>query len=147
MAFSKKTPPTSKTNEGGLKSELSTFLRDSSTYLRLRGELFSIEAKEAAQIYSKKLSYLLIGCGLALFGYITLISSLIGIIGNLFSGADFTLANWAGAALLIALVHIILGTIFILKGRALGSGKSLFEYTRSELQTEKTWLNQTNKRS
>ena len=147
MAFGKKTSPTSETNEGGLKSELSTFLRDSSTYLRLRGELFSIEAKEAGQTYRKKLNYTLAGWFLALFGYITLVTSLIGILGLLFSDADFTLANWIGAALSVALVHIILGTILILKGRALGAGKPLFEYTRSELQTEKTWLNQTNKRS
>ena len=132
----------------GLKAELSTFLRESSAYLQLRGKLFSIEAKEAGKIYGSKFGMVAIGLAITAVGYLLILTSLIGIIGAaLDEQAEVTLRNWTGATLILSTVHLILGIILFKKGQGKKVDQDLFEYTRNELKNEQEWLKQKNKRS
>jgi uncharacterized membrane protein YqjE len=130
----------------GLKSEATSFMRDASAYLRLRSELFSIEAKEAGQVYGKKSALLVIGGGLILLSYLLLLAALIGLIAAaLDPDSQISLMNWIGSSLIFSAVHLIIGFILLKKGKKIGAEQKLFEYTRNELQQEQQWLKHTKK--
>lgn len=137
---SRRTEPTPG-SETGLKEEFRAFLDDASSHLRTRGELFGIEAKEAAASCSRKFALAAFGFGTLAVGYLLVIASLVGIIGSLFAGSDFSLANWTGAALLLGIIHLVLAFLILQKARKAGKDAALFEYTLAELRKDQQWLN------
>lgn len=143
MAFGKKSPSQAGAEESpsGLKAELTSFLQDASAYLKLRGELFTIEAKEAGQTYGKKVGLVVAGGVLMLLAYLLILVAMIGIIATtLDSSSELTFTNWIGATLILAAVHLLAGFLIFRKGRKIGVDQELFEYTRSEIQNEQQWL-------
>ena len=139
MAFRKKDPSDSPPD--GLRQEFLEFLKDSGRYLCTRGELFGIEAKEAAEVYRRK--FRAAGCGfvsLAL-GYLLTTAAVVGILGSLFAGAGVTLANWTGASLVVATLHFVVAVIALRRARQIGRQAALFEYTSGEFRNDQQWLN------
>ncbi len=139
MAFGR-SKPSSGDSSPGLRHELTSFLREASSFAQLRGELLGIEAKEAAEIYGKKTGLIVIGGIFLLLGHLLLIAGLVGTLGSALAGDPFSLANWTGAALILTAIHVIAGVILIRKGRKIGSTSELFEYSRSELKKDQEWL-------
>jgi len=130
----------------GLKAEVSSFLRETSAYLQLRSQLFSIEAKEAGQVYRKKTFFLFTGGILLFFSYSLLLAALIGMSAALLNAdSKLTFSGWIGASLIFSFIHFILGLFLFQKGRKYGAGQAFFEYTRNELQKEQEWVKQTKK--
>ncbi len=131
----------------GLKAEVSSFFKEASAYLQLRSELFTIEAKEAGQVYGKKSSLVLLSAGLLLISYLLLLAALIGILAAALDPEQtLTLANWTGASLILAALHLILGFLLFKKAKKIGQDQRFFEYTRNELQKEQEWLKHKKKR-
>lgn len=139
MAFGRN-KPSPDDSSSGLKQEMTSFFKDASSYARIRGELLAIEAKEAAGIYGKKLGLVIAGAVLLLVGYLILTAGLVGIIGTALAGKSFTLANWTGACLIVAGVHLLTGVLLLRKGRKNDPGSPAFEYTRSEFKKDQEWL-------
>jgi len=128
----------------GLKSEVTSFLKDSTAYLQLRSQLFSIEAKEAGLVYRKKSKLLLAGLAVLSFAYGLLIVALIGLVGQMLdANAEASLGGWIGATLIFSFIHLLIGLFIYFKGRKYGAGQVLFEYTRNELQKEQEWVKET----
>jgi uncharacterized membrane protein YqjE len=132
-----------KKEASGLKAEFSAFVHDALAYLQLRGSLFSIEAKEAGQIYGKKFGFIIAGVILLLLGYLLLIAGGIGIIAlALNPDTAISWQNWIGGAFILSAVHFLPGIILLRKGLKSTVDRELFEYTRNELKKEQEWLKQ-----
>jgi len=127
----------------GLKAELSAFMQEAVAYLQLRGSLFSIEAKEAGQIYGKKFGLIIVGVILLVLGYLLLLTGGIGTIA-LALNPDISISwrNWIGGALILSAAHLLPGIILLRKGLKSKIDQELFEYTRNELKKEQEWLKQ-----
>ena len=138
MGFGRK-KPSSDESSSGLKEELGAFIDEASTHARIRGELFAIEAREATKIYGRKFGLTVAGIICLATGYLVLLFGLIGLLGFFFEGSSFSLANWTGAAFTIALLHLVIGTFLIKKGKKLGRDTPIFEYTRNEFKKDQQW--------
>lgn len=139
MAF-RRTKPSSEGDSPSLKQELGSLIGEASTHVRVRGELFAIEAKEAAGIYKRKLALSLTGLICLIIGYLLILGAGVGILGGLFAGVGFSLSNWIGAALILSLVHLILGVLVLKKGRKMSESSPTFEYTLNELKKDQKWI-------
>ena len=132
-----------KKEASGLKAELSAFVQDAVAYLQLRGSLFSIEAREAGQIYGKKFGFIIAGVVLLVLGYLLLLAGGIGIIAlALNPETAISWQNWIGGALILAAAHLLPGIILLRIGLKSKVDQELFEYTRNELKKEQEWLKQ-----
>ncbi len=124
-----------------MKAEITSFLQEASAYLKLKSELFTIEAKEAGLFYRKKIYLLLLSIALLLIGYLLLLVSLIGILSAALNpNTHLTLANWTGASLILAALHLISAFILFKQAQKIGLNQDLFPYTRDELLKEQEWL-------
>ena len=129
----------------GLKEEFGAFIDEASNHARIRGELFAIEAKEAAELYGRKFRFTVAGLACLTIGYLLIISGLIGLLGFLLEGLSFSLLNWTGAAFAIAILHLIVGAILIKKGKNSDKNSRIFEYTRKEFKKDQQWIRQEKK--
>ena len=68
-------------------------------------------------------------------------AALVGILGSLFSGSGFSLANWTGAALILGAIHLAAAVVILRKARALAKDLRAFEYTLDEFRKDQAWLN------
>jgi len=127
--------------EPGLTGEFRAFLNETSAHLRTRGELFGIEAREAAASYSRKFALAALGFATLAVAYLLILSAIIGLLGSLFSGAGLSLANWIGAALILAALHLIIAFVALQKSRKAGKEAAHFEHTLAELRKDQQWLN------
>lgn len=145
MAFGRK-KPSSESSSPGLKRELGELLEEASSHARVRGELFTIEAKEAAEIYGRKFGISIAALAFLLTGYLLGLAATVGLLGSLFSGSGFSLANWTGASFLIAAIHFIVGVLLLKKGKQTGQNFPAFEYTRNEFKKDQQWIKEERKR-
>lgn len=139
MPFHKK--DSSEPPHDGIRQEFREFLEDSGRHLRTRGELFGIEAKEAAAVYRRKALLTGAGLGALAVAYLLTLAALIGILGSLFAQSGFSLANWTGATLLLAALHFVAALAALSKARRIGRDATLFKYTREEFRKDQEWLN------
>lgn len=144
MGFGRKNS-SSDENSSGLKEELGALVDQASTHARVRGELFAIEAKEAAEIYGRKFGLTMAGLTCLAIGYLLILAGVIGLLGAFFEDSSLSLANWTGAAFAIALLHLTLGAVLIKMGRKSGRETRIFEYTRNELKKDQQWIRQEKK--
>ena len=93
----------------GIKEELSAFSKEAGIYLKGRTELLAIESQEAGRILGKRLAVLIMGIGALLVSYLSFLAAVIYLLGKWFDQlGGALLPNWAGAALLITIVHLII---------------------------------------
>ena len=132
----------------GLKEELSAFSKEASIYLKGRTELLALEGKEAGRILGRRLTVLVIGIGALIVSYLAFLITVIYLLGQWFEhlGAGL-LANWAGAALLMTIAHLIIAFICFKTQRKMGKTDQLFEYTRAEWQKDQQWIQNDEKQS
>ncbi|MDB2673497.1 phage holin family protein [Akkermansiaceae bacterium] len=145
MGFGRK-KSSSDENASGLKEELGAFIDEAFSHARIRGELFAIEAKEAAGIYGRKFGFTVAGLVCLAIGYLLIVSGLIGLLGFLLEGLSLSLLNWTGAAFAIAILHLIVGAVLIKKGKKSDQNTRVFEYTRNEFKKDQQWIRQEKKR-
>ena len=132
----------------GIKEELSAFLKEAGIYLKGRTELLALEGKEAGRILGRRLAVLLIGIGALIVSYLAFLITVIYLVGQWFDHlGDGLLANWAGAALLITIAHLIIAFICFKTQRKMGKTDQLFEYTRAEWQKDQQWIQNDEKQS
>lgn len=132
----------------GIKEELSAFSKEAGIYLKGRTELLALEGKEAGRILGRRLTVLLIGIGALIVSYLAFLITVIYLVGQWFDHlGDGLLANWAGAALLITIAHLIIAFICFKTQRKIGKTDQLFEYTRAEWQKDQQWIQNDEKQS
>ena len=144
MGFGQKNS-SSDENSSGLKEDLGAFVDKASAHARVRAELFMIEAKEAAEVYGRKFHFTVIGTVSLTIGYSLFLVGVIGLLGFSLDGSSVSLKNWTGVALGIAILHLIIGTVFIKKSKKFSKGRPIFEYTRNELKRDQQWTRQKKK--
>jgi len=138
----------SSNQSSGIKEELSAFSKEAGIYLKGRTELLAIESQEAGRILGKRLAFLIVGIGALLVSYLTLITAVIYLLGKWFHHlGGGLLANWAGAALLITIVHLIVAFVCFRTQRKIGQKDQLFEYTRAEWKNDQQWIQNDEKQS
>ena len=110
MAFRRASPTPDKSP--GIKEELSAFSKEAGIYLKGRTELLALEGEEAGRILGRRLAVLIIGIGALIVSYLAFLITVIYLLGQWFEhlGAGL-LANWAGAALLMTIAHLIIAFI------------------------------------
>lgn len=132
----------------GIKEELSAFSKEAGIYLKGRTELLALEGKDAGRILGRRLTVLLIGIGALIVSYLAFLITVIYLVGQWFDHlGDGLLANWAGAALLITIAHLIIAFICFKTQRKIGKTDQLFEYTRAEWQKDQQWIQNDEKQS
>ncbi|MCH1510095.1 MAG: phage holin family protein [Akkermansiaceae bacterium] len=132
----------------GTKEELSAFSKQAGIYLKSRTELLALEGKEAGRILGRRLTVLIIGIGALIVSYLAFLITVIYLVGQWFDQlGDGLFANWAGAALLITIVHLIIAFICFKTQRKIGKTDQLFEYTRAEWQKDQQWIQNDEKQS
>jgi len=132
----------------GIREELSAFSKEASIYLKGRTELLALEGKEAGRILGRRLTVLIIGIGALIVSYLAFLITVIYLLGQWFDHlGDGLLANWAGAALLITIAHLIIAFICFKTQRKMGKTDQLFEYTRAEWQKDQQWIQNDEKQS
>ena len=127
----------------GVRATFSSFADGLRQYLLARGELLSIESREAARVAGRKgtLAFLL-ACAV-FFGYALLLTAAVALVGHwlgtILPGA-WSQFGWQTAAVLAGLLHLGAAALCY---RALRQPPSepLFEVTRSEFQKDRQWLN------
>ena len=146
MAFRRASPTPDKSP--GIKEELSAFSKEAGIYLKGRTELLALEGEEAGRILGRRLAVLIIGIGALIVSYLAFLITVIYLIGQWFEhlGAGL-LANWAGAALLMTIAHLIIAFICFKTQRKMGKTDQLFEYTRAEWQKDQQWIQNDEKQS
>ncbi|MGE9266942.1 MAG: phage holin family protein [Verrucomicrobiales bacterium] len=113
---------------------------DLGAYLRLRSELFLIESKEAASLLGRRAAFLLIALFCALAGYVLLVATAILLLGRWFASlGEHALAGAGGAALLIAILHLLAAAGLFIACRKKPSPQ-LYEFTKSEWEKDRQWL-------
>ena len=114
-----------------------------SSFLAARMELASIEAKEAAEIGTRKILFVLGTVTSALLGWLLLLASLTVVFGifvdQWFARGVSWLSGYAVILFIFASLHFLVAAIclqiFKKKSRV-----TLFELTREEIQKDKQWL-------
>jgi len=146
MAFRRASPTPDKSP--GIKEELSAFSKEAGIYLKGRTELLALEGEEAGRILGRRLAVLIIGIGALIVSYLAFLITVIYLLGQWFEhlGAGL-LANWAGAALLMTIAHLIIALICFKTQRKMGKTDQLFEYTRAEWQKDQQWIQNDEKQS
>ena len=132
----------------GIKEELSAFSKEAGIYLKGRTELLTLEGKEAGRILGRRLAVLIIGIGALIVSYLAFLITVIYLLGQWFGRlGDGLLMNWAGAALLITIAHLMIAFICFKTQRKMGKTEQLFEYTRAEWQKDQQWIQNDEKKS
>lgn len=146
MAFRRASPTPNKST--GIKEELSAFSKEAGIYLKSRTELLALEGEEAGRILGRRLAVLIIGIGALIVSYLAFLITVIYLLGQWFEHlGDGLLANWAGAALLMTIAHLIIAFICFKTQSKIGKTDQLFEYTRAEWQKDQQWIQNDEKQS
>lgn len=126
----------------GLREQITSLILGIKAYVGARGELLAIEGKEASAIMGRKVGLGGLGFFFLFVGYLILLVSLIGIVGQFLEPETrIQFRGWIGASLIIAGVHFLSGFFLFLAQRRIGRGVTLLEVTRAEFQKDKQWLN------
>jgi len=132
----------------GIKEELSAFSKEAGSYLKGRTELLTLEGKEAGRLLGRRLAVLLIGIGALIVSYLAFLITVIYLLGQWLDHlGDGLLVNWAGAALLITIAHLMIAFICFKSQKKMGKTEQLFEYTRAEWQKDQQWIQNDEKKS
>lgn len=144
MPFSQsKTPPDA--SGSGLKDEIASVARNAGGYLQARAELLAIEGEEATSIISKRLVSKMIAAFSLGIAYLSILIAGIALGGtHIAQIVEHPLANWMGLTFATGSIHLAIGLLFRVKARAKNT-LPLFEYTRSEWEKDKQWIQQQNK--
>ena len=126
----------------GLREQIISLILGIKAYSRARGELLAIEGKEAATIIGRKAGLGGLGLFFLLVGYLTLLVSLIGIVGQyLEPETRIQFRGWVGGSLIISGVHLLIGFFLLVVQKRIGRGVTLLEVTRAEFKKDRQWLN------
>ncbi len=136
------TPPSEE--EEGIKQGVSKLAKDAGDYLKIRGELFAIEAQEASKIFKKQGTAFGIAAFFGIVAYLLIMTSLVGITTYFLSQkGEGLFFGWIGSSLIIGGIHLLLSVMFIMRGRQKPQ-KPLFEYTRQEWSNDQEWIKSKN---
>ena len=141
MGFGRK-KSSSDDSSSGLRGDLGAFVERASAHTRARAELFSIEAKEAIEVYGRKFYLTILGSLCLTIGYCLFLAGAIGSLAAVLTGSSFSLQNWTGAALCMAFLHLMIGIILIKRSKRFGKNTAIFEYTRNEFKKDQQWTKQ-----
>ena len=137
--------PAPQERDFSIKDTVAYIKEEGAEYVKTKVELASIEAKEAAEITTRKA----IAAGiLAFFGilsYLLLIVSLIGACTKMLEGKMHNIEQHIGTWPIVTfgffILHLLL--VFIFLDKLKNAGKTpLFQHTLAELQKDKQWLQQ-----
>ena len=139
-------PPTSAPpSSGGDHPDEPTLGSALGNYASARAELFTLEAKEAAEVVGKKAGAFGAATAALIVGYFFFLLGLSAVIGTALEPAlkgDFftRLGGWPIGAAIIALIHLLAGFILIKIGSR-GEPANLFAFTRDEFKKDHAWTN------
>lgn len=133
-----------------IKDTLNYLKESGSEFVKAKAELAALEAKEAASEGAKKAINAVILLVLALFSYILLLASLIGVGAKLIEGqlpaVEQHIGTWPIITLALLLVHLLGVFIFLDKLKNAGK-KTFFTLTKAELEKDKLWLQELKSKS
>jgi uncharacterized membrane protein YqjE len=113
-------------------------------YLRSRLQLLAIESQEATGYLQGKLLPLVLFAISALSAYTLVMAALVGLLARALRAIPGSpLLDWEVAALLIAGLHLVVA-LRMKKALARPLDRPLFEYSRAELERDRTWLHDNN---
>jgi uncharacterized membrane protein YqjE len=113
-------------------------------YLRSRLQLLAIESQEAKDHLQGKLVPLLVILVSGVSAYTLIMVALVGLLARALRAIPgFPWLDWEVAALLIALLHVTL-LLGMKKALTRPLNRPLFEYSRAELERDRTWLHDNN---
>jgi len=123
-----------------LKDAVVLFKDSASSYVGARKELFTIEAKEAAEYSGRKVAALAVVALTGLFTWLLLMAAFVAALGYWFS-TEMGMGGygWAVAALCLSLIHLMVLFVFLAKFKKKPESE-LFEMTKAELNKDKQWL-------
>lgn len=113
-------------------------------YFRTRLQLLAIECQEAGGLLRERMVPLAVILLSGLTAYLLFTCALIGLLGRLLQKATgVSWIGWEAAALLVAGPHLI--ALFRMKKKlASPLRQPLFEYSRAELERDRTWIQENN---
>jgi len=115
-------------------SQLATTARAATNFLQLRGRLAAVELREGVDTVRVHVTFFFVGTLLALFGYVTILFSLVALLARRF---DF---GWEIATLCVAVPHLGIGVWCIFRAMKRLSDKPLFEETTQVLEKDQEWI-------
>lgn len=126
----------------GVRGTISSFAAGFRQYLEARGELLSIESREAARFAARQGTLGMVLAVACLIAYLLLLVAAISLVGHwltMILPGEWSQFGWQTAAAAAALLHLGLAAACY---RALHrhSDQPLFEITRSEFQKDRQWL-------
>ena len=138
MAFRRSDP--ARQESPGIRHELRAFLAESSEHLQTRAELLRLEAREAAAFYTRRMVLAVAALLGLLLAYLLVLCAAVGCLGDLLAGSGFSLRNWMGGALLLALGHFVASFLALRASRQAGKQAEFFRATLTELRKDQEWL-------
>ncbi len=136
---------TRETETAGLKQHsesLKVAIRD---YASARLELLAIESKEASQVLGERAGKAIAAAILLIFAWGCLLAMLILIgerLTSSFPGGLQRIGGGAIVALILSILHALVAIPFV-KAVKQKLTQPLFQYTKSELQKDREWIDQT----
>ena len=137
------TPSPDEDNEPGVRGTFASLADGLRQYLQARGELLSIESREAGQVAARKGVLGAILAAAVFLAYGLLLAAAVSLAGYWLGGilpGEWSQFGWQTAALAAAVLHLVIAAACF---RALRKqpDQPLFEVTRSEFQKDRQWLN------
>lgn len=120
--------------------QLRTFFTSLAGYIQARLELFTLETGDAADVIVRRLAWLILGFFFLILGYGLLLAAGVAWLANRFN------VPWWETALILSLIHIVIGWFFLRVGKRKIS-HLVFDQTRKELQKDREWLGNQNPNS
>lgn len=129
----------------GLLGNANAMTGDFASYLRLRGELFLLECREARALVGKNIIFLFVAAFCVLVTYFLVLLVLAQLLGHMLAQwSQGPLSNWFGGAAILAIIHFVVAvTLFVITRKT--KKHPLFEHTKSEWEKDRQWLHTTNK--
>lgn len=131
-----------------IKDTLNYLKEAGGDYMKSKAELAALEAKEAASEGVNKAVKAVLLIFFALFSYILLLATAIGVGSKLLAGKISFLATveqhigtWPIVSFALLLIHLLFVFIFLDKLKN-SNKKDLFTHTKAELEKDKLWLQQ-----
>ncbi|SHJ82090.1 Putative Holin-X, holin superfamily III [Rubritalea squalenifaciens DSM 18772] len=120
------------------------FLKDSGVdYLKVKAELASLEAKEAAQYGVRKATIGAIGAFFGFIAYLLLLATVIGAGSHYLEGkvpqAEKYIGTWPLVALALLIIHALVAFICLDKLKR-KTNQEFFTLTKAEIEKDKLWL-------
>ena len=112
----------------------SSLLQAGARYLAARGHLLQIEASESATLAGAVAKVAAKGLVFILFAWLLLLPAVISL------ASSYTGIRWEFLALGLALLHGLLGLIYLLRARSQTRNVKLFEETFNQFRNDREWL-------